>query len=120
MPGTGAALKTGLTAGLGAFAALFLSQSSGIPGLVNIKTTDETIAGRDASCATIDAGSLGALASVIKGSYTVCIDKETGMMLQTKSDSGTGSTEDVTATDVGEPTDADFTPPATPNTLPGQ
>ena len=41
-------------------------------------------------------------------------------MLQTKADSGTGSTEDITATDFGEPTDADFTPPATPSTIPGQ
>ena len=120
LPGTGEALKTGLTAGLGAFAALFVSQAANIPGLVDIKTTDETIAGRDAACATIDAGNLGALSAAIKGSYTVCVDKETGIMLQTKSDSGSGSTNDITATDFTNPTDADFTPPATPSTIPGQ
>ena len=80
----------------------------------------EQVAGRDAACATIDAGNLGALSAALKGSYSVCIDKETGIMLQAKADSGSGSTEDITATDFGEPTAADFTPPATPSTIPGQ
>ena len=121
LPGGGATMKTGLTAGLGAFAALFLSQSgTGIPGLLNVKTTNKEVAGRDAACATIDAGSLGALSAALKGSYSVCIDKETGIMLQTKADSGNGSTDDITATAFSEPTEADFTPPATPSTIPGQ
>jgi hypothetical protein len=121
LPGSGETLKTSLTTGLGAFAALFLIQAgSGIPGLLDIKTTDKQIAGRDAACATIDSSTLGALGAAIKGSYSVCVDKETGIMLQTKADSGSGSTEDITATDFSEPTDADFTPPATPNTVPGQ
>jgi hypothetical protein len=50
---------------------------------------------------------------------TICIDKETGIVLKfggTKK----GSAEDVlVATAVGEPNDADFTPPVTPQTLPG-
>lgn len=121
LPGGAAAFKTGLTTAFGAMGALFLSAAgSGIPGLLDIKTTDEKVAGRDASCATIDGSTLGALGGAIKGSYKVCVDKETGVMLQTKADSGTGTSDDITATDFSEPTDADFTPPATASTIPGQ
>lgn len=121
MPGSGESIQAGLSAGFGAFGALFLSEAAkGIPGLGDIKTNEEKIAGRDASCATIDGSTLGALGAAIKGSYSVCIDKETGVMLRVKSEDGSGTTSDITATDFGEPSDDDFTPPVTPVTIPGQ
>jgi hypothetical protein len=120
LPG-GDAIKTMMTTVYGAVGSFLLSDAgNGIPGLLNIKTTDKKIAGRDAACATIDSSALGVLSAVIKGSYTVCIDKQTGIMLQTKSDDGSGSTSDLTAIDFGAPTDADLTPPATTSTIPGQ
>ena len=121
LPGNGASVIQSLSASFGSLATLFLSEAGkGIPGLANIKTTDKKIAGRDAACATIDSSTLGVLGAAIKGSYSVCIDKKTGIMLQTKSDDGSGSTGDLTATDFGTPTDADLTPPATPSSIPGQ
>ena len=100
---------------------MFLTEAGkGIPGLGDIKTNDEEIAGRDASCATIDSSTFGALGAAFKGSYSVCIDKATGVMLRVKSSDGSGSSDDITATDFGDPSDDDFTPPATPVTIPGQ
>jgi hypothetical protein len=122
MPGGGASIKQGLTASFGAVGALFVSQAGrGIPGLTNIsKTTTKTIAGRDAVCATIDASSLGVLGAAIgTGSFSVCIDTDTGVMLESKTDDGKGDTTDVKATEFGAPSDADLTPPATPITIPG-
>ncbi len=122
LPGGGAAIKQGLTTSFGAIGALLVSQAGkGIPGLSSItKTTGKTIAGRDAECATIDASSLGVLGAAIgKGSYSVCVDKATGVMLESKTDDGNGHTTDVKATAFGTPSDADLTPPATPVTIPG-
>lgn len=122
LPGGGDAIKQGLTGAFGSFGALFVSEAGkGIPGLGGIsKTTSKSIAGRDAECATIDKGTLGVLGAALgDGSYSVCIDKETGVMLESKSDDGKGNVEDIKATDFGTPSDADLTPPATPNTIPG-
>ena len=125
LPG-GGAIKQGLTGAFGALGALLVNQAGkGIPGLTNIsKTSNEKIAGRDAVCATIDANSLGALGAVLaaaigKGSYSVCVDKATGAMLSTKTDDGNGNASSVTATEFGTPSNSDFTPPATPITIPG-
>jgi hypothetical protein len=121
LPGTGDSVRQGLSTSFGALAALFLGGSgTGIPGLANIHTTNKQIAGRDAACVTIDSSTLGALSAALKGSYTICIDKNTGIMLQAKSDNGSGSTTDITATNFGSPTNADLTPPATASTAPGQ
>jgi hypothetical protein len=120
MPGSGDSIKQGLNAAFGSIGALFLSEAGkGIPGLAGIKTTDASIAGRDAACATIDGSTLGALGAAIKGSYSVCIDTETGVMLESKADDGNGTTSDLKATAFGAPSDSDLTPPATPNTIPG-
>ncbi len=121
IPGSGASIRQGLTSSFGAIGALLVSESGkGIPGLTSVsKTSSQTIAGRDAVCATIDASSLGVLGAAIKGSYTVCVDKATGVMLESRSDDGKGNVSDVKATDFGTPSDADFTPPATPITIPG-
>jgi hypothetical protein len=122
VPGGGAAIQTGLTSAFGAIGALLVSDAGkGIPGLTSItKTSSATIAGRDAECATIDASSLGVLGSVsgAKGSYTVCADKDTGVMLESKSDDGSGNVTDVKATSFGTPSEADVTPPVTPVTIP--
>lgn len=122
LPGSGDTYKTVLGTAFGAAGALFLSAAgTAIPGLADIKTSDGKVAGRDAVCATIDGGILGALGGEdVKGSYSVCVDQETGVMLELNSDNGAGSTTKITATNFGEPTDADFTPPVTPGTVPGQ
>jgi hypothetical protein len=120
VPG-GDSIKQGLTSSFGAIGALLVSQAGKrIPGLTSVtKTSNQTIAGRDAVCATIDASSLGVLGAALKGSYSVCVDKATGVMLESRSDDGKGNVSDVKATDFGTPSEADFTPPATPITIPG-
>ena len=122
LPGGGDAIKQGLTGAFGSLGALFVSEAGkGIPGLGGIsKTTGKKIAGRDAECATIDKGTLGVLGAALgDGSYSVCIDKQTGVMLESKSDDGKGHVDDIKATAFGTPSDADLTPPATPITIPG-
>jgi hypothetical protein len=122
LPGSGDAIKQGLNSAFGALGALFATNAGkGIPGLSSItKTSSQTIAGRKATCATIDASSLGILGAALgKGSYSVCVDAQTGVMLSSKSDDGSGHVSQVSATAFGDPTDADLTPPATPQTIPG-
>jgi hypothetical protein len=119
-PGVGDSIKQWLTTRLGAIGTLFVTEAAqGIPGLGAIKTTKKSIAGRDAACATIDGGILGDLGAGIKGSASVCIDEGTGVILASKADDGNGHVADVRATRFGTPTNADFTPPATPVTVPG-
>jgi hypothetical protein len=121
LPGKGDTYRASLSNVLGAAGALFLGAAgSSIPGLLDIKTSDDKIAGRDAVCATIDGSTLGALGNAIQGSYSVCVDKEVGVMLRVTSDDGSGSSNDITATAFEEPSDADFIPPATPDTVAGQ
>jgi hypothetical protein len=119
MPG-GDAVKQGLTSRFGAVGALFVSDAGkGIPGLASIsKTSTKTIAGREAVCATLDSSNLGIFGGAITGSYTACVDKATGVMLQSKLDDGAGHVAQVKATAYGMPTEADLTPPAPPITIP--
>ena len=72
-------------------------------------------------CATFDSSTLGVLAAAIgKGSYSVCVDKSTGVMLETKTDDGNGKVDDLKATDFSTNTSAaDFTPPSKPIGIPG-
>ena len=67
------------------------------------KTEDREIAGRSATCTTLEAGMLAGT----DGSITACLDDETGVFLlgETESDSDNSRIE---ATEVGEPQDADF------------
>jgi hypothetical protein len=116
-PGIGDSIKQGLNTRLGAIAALFVTEAAtGIPGLGAIKTTDRSIVGRRAACATIDGSILGDLGAGIKGSASVCVDKKTGVILASKADDGNGHVADVKATEFATPTDADLTPPATVTT----
>jgi hypothetical protein len=120
--GTGDAIRQSLTTSFGTIGAALLSAAgTGVPGLSSItQLSTRKIAGRTAECATLDSASLGVLGAALgKNSYSVCVDKQTGVMLQSKADSGNGSTTEIVATAFSTPTDADFTPPVTPITIPG-
>jgi hypothetical protein len=124
LPGTGAAIQQGMASAFGAVGQLFVTLANenigGLGGLGHIATTSKTIAGRDAECATVDKNTLGVLGAAIgDASYAVCIDKDTGVMLSTKTTDQGGKTNEITASDFGSPSDSDFTPPATPQTIPG-
>ena len=71
-------------------------------------TSSETIAGRDATCVSID---------YIGAKWKSCADKQTGILLKWETSSG-GSGGGLVATEAGDPKDSDFTPPATPETVP--
>jgi hypothetical protein len=120
LPGTGTAVQQGMASAFGAVGTLFTTLASeNLHGLLNISTTGKSIAGRDAECATIDKNSLGVLGAAIgDASYQVCMDKDTGVMLSSKASNGSGKADSITATDFGSPSDSDFTPPATPTTVP--
>src|SRR5207237_8227665 len=72
-------------------------------------TSTETIAGRDATCVSID---------YIGAGWKTCADKQTGILLKWEAAGGRGGGSFV-ATEAGEPKDSDFVPPATPETVPG-
>jgi hypothetical protein len=109
--------------------ALFAGALSTLPGG---EKSSEKIAGRAASCVKYKASDvIGKLASsplftsgTSASDYdpndtaTICVDKQTGFVLKF-GDTKKGAAEDVlVATAVSEPNDADFTPPATPQTRP--
>jgi hypothetical protein len=83
-----------------------------------------TIAGRTAECVTFSAGDLPgaagvALGAALKGSATYCVDKDTGVLLAISGTDGSGGRSNpLTVTKWEEPSDADFTPPATPSSIP--
>jgi hypothetical protein len=94
----------------------------------------KTIAGRDAECVTISGDSVAskagpavaAIAAAINGSVGYCVDKDTGVLLQATATDASGKDSTLfEVTKYEEPSDSDFTPPATPQavpsyTLPGQ
>ena len=94
--------------------------------------SSETIAGRDASCVTYKAsrrhrqarsGRRCSRTARTPPDYdpndtaTICIDKETGFVAQAHGHEEGQGDDELVATAVGEPTDADFTPPCTPQTI---
>jgi hypothetical protein len=123
----GGSVAAGVTEGFTQLAALESSLGGG-------DKSSESIAGRDASCVKYRAGDVVSKMSSLpffKGSdekasdydandtFTICTDKDTGFPLKfggTKKGADDGS---LVATAVSEPTDADFTPPVTPVTVPG-
>ena len=120
--GGGAAVKQSLSTHLGALGALFVSEAGkGIPGLGSIKSTARSIVGRDAACATIDKDTLGTFGATLlgPGSFSVCVDKATGVILESKFDNGKGKVVGVKATRFGSPSDADLTPPSKPVAIAG-
>jgi hypothetical protein len=119
----------------GGAAASFLTTFTGLfTGLVNLpesvfggEVSSDTIAGRDASCITFGAGDFsplaalaGALDDAIDGEATICVDDETGFLLKLETDDGSSQKELFLATEVGEASESDVTPPVTPSkvTLP--
>jgi hypothetical protein len=120
------------SAGLGSiFTASFSALAHLFDQLGTGDNSSETIAGRDASCVTYKASDfLGKLKSLplFQGedtsgydpndSATICVDKKSGFLLKVSSTKKGVNEETFVATEVGEPSDSDFTPPATPETLP--
>ena len=92
--------------------------------VLNGHTSSETIAGREATCVTVNvadmAGILGSIARRLgaDASSTVCADNETGVLLKLSGRSGDSSTDLFVATDFGQPSDSDFQPPSTPKSVP--
>jgi hypothetical protein len=121
----GANIGSTFTAGFAGIASLFSSLGGG-------EKSSETIAGRDASCVQYKASdALGQLSklSLFKDSVKasdydpndtlkICLDKQTGFLLKVAGTKKGKAEEQLTATAVSEPSDSDFTPPVTPETIP--
>jgi len=89
--------------------------------------SSKTIAGRHADCVTISAAAVAnkagpavaAIAAAIKGSLEYCVDKSTGVLLEaTTTDASGKETKAFEVTKYEEPSDSDFTPPATHGSTP--
>jgi hypothetical protein len=97
----------------GATGALFVYDGpNGIDGLTSITPVSKTIAGRAARCVTFSGAKLAALDPSGKGSFTACVDGQSGALLESRYVDVTGATIDVVATKYGVPIDSEFTPPA--------
>ena len=88
-------------------------------------TSNETIAGRDAECVTFSPKNLGGIAGAAAGalgdeaSAKYCVDKSTGVLLEISGTDASGKSSSlIEVTKFEEPSDSDFTPPATPKTIP--
>jgi hypothetical protein len=90
----------------------------------NLETKQETVAGRDATCATGDSNSfLAGLADTLGGDLElpslearVCVDNATGYLLEFSTNGD--QTDNLVATEVTKPTKADFEPPAPVDPIP--
>ena len=117
----------------GSLTTTFSALASILTSLGGGHNSSETIAGRDASCVTYKAsdviGKLKGLAlfknSTDKASdydpndtATICVDKQTGFVVKLTGTKKGQPQNDLTATAISEPSDSDFTPPVTPETLP--
>ena len=81
-----------------------------------IETSDDEIAGRDARCATFDPGASPLIPAT--GSFTACVDTETGVVLRVASSDANGDVVlTFEAVEFGTPSDADLDPPAEPTEL---
>jgi len=91
--------------------------------LFNGHTSSENIAGRDATCVTVKvsdmAGVFGSIATKLgtDASASTCVDNETGVVLEVSGGSGESTTDVMVATDFSQPSDSDFQPPSTPQTV---
>lgn len=90
----------------------------------NGHTSSETIAGREATCVTVNASDMaGVFGSIARrlgtdASSTVCADNETGVLLKLSGGSGDNVKDLFVATDFSQPSDSDFEPPSTPKSVP--
>jgi hypothetical protein len=122
LPNVAGATGNLATAFLTTFTALTRLDKSVYGGHVS----SESIAGRDARCITFKASDFAGLAALAHDSKdydpnaqaTICADKDTGFLLRYAAKSSTEDTKVFEATQVGEPSDSDFTPPVTPETIP--
>jgi hypothetical protein len=88
-------------------------------------TSQKTIAGRDADCFTITAKDFGAVSAVagalgasLKGALMYCNDHQTGVVLENTATDEQGDTSTILlVTEFGQPSGADFEPPATPTII---
>jgi hypothetical protein len=112
---------------------LFLGVAASERSLITIveegfgSTSTKTIAGRAAQCVTLspkdiagdaDPAAIAAVAK-LKGSISYCIDKDTGATLEASSTDASGkTTTSLIVTKFSAPGPDDFTPPATPSTIP--
>jgi hypothetical protein len=119
-------IKTSIGTSVNPFLGIFNAGKTYIQALGKYgDTSSKTIAGRDATCVEFSKDSVAsagpvaaAVASAIKGSLTYCIDKKTGVLLSFATVDADGKTTDsFTVTEYGEPSDSDFTPPATPESI---
>lgn len=98
----------------GTTGSLFLYDApAGIKGLSQLTPVDKTIAGRAARCVTLTGATLKDVDPSATGSFTACVDAQSGVMLESRYLDVTGTTIDVIASAYGEPVDSDFTPPST-------
>ncbi len=126
LPGSvGADATTGLTA-------LYTAATSGLAAAAAAnglgKQTDDTVAGRSATCVTLTlGGALGnagkaiakAVGSNTNAGYQTCIDKQTGFLLKYVVVGIDNDKSGIVATEVGQPQDSDFTVPSTTTTTGG-
>jgi hypothetical protein len=106
MPGGSQGVDAIVQGFFGAYASLFLANGESNPFFDVKSSDDETIAGRDAKCASVDASKLAGS----EGHVKVCIDKETGILLLGETEGG-GDKSTIEATEVGDPQDSDFDVP---------
>jgi hypothetical protein len=88
-------------------------------------TSSDNIAGRDAKCVTFKASDYAGLSAISgdkdydqNAQATVCVDSETGFLLKLANSSSGAEKDELVATAVSTPSDADFNPPSTPETIP--
>ncbi len=126
LPGSaGSNLTTGFTS-------LFTAATSGLAAAATAnqlgKQTDDTIAGRSATCVTLTVGgALGnvgkAIAKAVGGNtsagYQTCVDKDTGFLLKYVVVGVANDKSGIVATEVGQPQDSDFAIPSTTTTTTG-
>ena len=115
------------------FTATFTALASLLSTLGTGHTSSESIANRDASCVTYKASEVfsklgssalfkGAVANASdydpNDTATICIDKQTGFVVKIAATKKGQPQDQLTATAISVPTDSDFTPPVTPQTIP--
>jgi hypothetical protein len=97
----------------GAYAALLATNGPTAHGYVfDVSKSGQTMAGRDAKCATINGGR----AVDRTGQFEVCVDAETGVLLLGQSTTN-GKTERIEATSYGDPKPSDFEPASPPTRI---
>jgi hypothetical protein len=102
--------------GLSFYNVVAQSLATAADSVSGLETTQDEVAGRDATCAEADTNTF--LSELTEGlgdvdlpsmSARVCVDNETGYLLEFSSDNN--PTDNLIAIEVSEPSDSDFEPP---------